>query len=367
MLVTPERGGAPSGGRDMLAAVHCRCLEALLGEDLLVQRLDRGACRRPGWAANALRGYIDGVDAASIEAILAAIRREQVDRVYLDGSNLGVVARAVKKEFPHTEILTFFHNVEARFFLGSLKRRKSLRAAAVLMANYVAERNAVRHSDRRIALSERDSRLLKRLYGRGASDILPLAMEDALDLAAPHQAPGGGENYALFVGGAFYANEAGIRWFAEKVAPAISIRTCVVGRGMERLRRELERHRNVELVGAADRLTDWYLGAKVVIAPIFDGSGMKTKIAEALMFGKKIVGTSEAFAGYEDVAGEAGWVCDTKEGFVSTLRMLENMPLPAFDPKLRSLYESRHSSGAALRGLSHILGVAAETSQEGNG
>ena len=39
-------------------------------------------------------------------------------------------------------------------------------------------------------------------------------------------------------------------------------------------------------------------GAALVIAPIFDGSGMKTKVAEALMHGKHVVGTPEAFSGY---------------------------------------------------------------------
>ena len=41
------------------------------------------------------------------------------------------------------------------------------------------------------------------------------------------------EPYALFVGGAFYANQSGIRWFVENVVPEVSIKTCIVGRGLE--------------------------------------------------------------------------------------------------------------------------------------
>ncbi|MDP8912653.1 MAG: glycosyltransferase family 4 protein, partial [Pseudomonadota bacterium] len=250
---------------------------------------------------------------------------------------------------------TFFHNVEAKFFLDSFKRRKSVRAGAVLIANYLAERNAVRFSNRLIALSERDSKVLKRIYGRAATDILPLAMEDALDPITPAQPSAAEGSYVLFVGGAFYANEAGITWFADEVAPHIGLRICIVGQGMERLRDRLALHSNVEIVGRVDRLQDWYLGAKVVVAPIFDGSGMKTKVAEALMFGKKVVGTSEAFAGYEDVVDRAGWLCNTKEEFVSTLRSLEAKPLSTLDPSLREIYEHNYSKQAALRRLSHIL------------
>jgi len=36
-----------------------------------------------------------------------------------------------------------------------------------------------------------------------------------------------------------------------------------------------------------------------VILPIISGSGMKTKTAEALMYGKSIIGIKEAFEGYK--------------------------------------------------------------------
>ena len=80
----------------------------------------------------------------------------------------------------------------------------------------------------------------------------------------------------LFVGGGFYANRAGIRWFAREVAPAINLPTLVVGYGLDDLREELERSGNVQLIGAVESLEPWYLIAKAAIAPIFAGSGMKT-------------------------------------------------------------------------------------------
>lgn len=36
-----------------------------------------------------------------------------------------------------------------------------------------------------------------------------------------------------------------------------------------------------------------------MISPIWAGGGMKTKTAEALMYGKTIIGTTETFEGYE--------------------------------------------------------------------
>ncbi len=176
------------------------CRANLLRENLLVHRIAAGAPGGARSAANSLRGYIDGLTPEVVAGIVERIRREKVERIYLDGSNLGLLAGAVKGQLPKVEVLTFFHNVEARFFLGSFRRRRSVRALGVLIANWIAERSAVAHSDRLIALSARDSRLLARLYGRSATDILPMAMEEQLaqPLDAAQTACNG--DYVLFVG-----------------------------------------------------------------------------------------------------------------------------------------------------------------------
>jgi glycosyltransferase involved in cell wall biosynthesis len=86
---------------------------------------------------------------------------------------------------------------------------------------------------------------------------------------------------------------------------------------------------------------------------------MKTKVAEALMYGKRIIGTPEAFSGYENVAGAAGWVCTTKEDFAAALRQVREAPPPRFDPALRALYEQHYSRDAARRRLAEILAIPA--------
>jgi len=228
----------------------------------------------------------------------------------------------------------------------------------VLVANYLAERKAVRCSDILIALTEHDSLLLRRLHGRGATHIAPMALQDKAvpaNGAASENAATERERYLLFVGGAFYANRLGIGWFIKKVAPRIGIKTVVVGRGLEALKPGLESSANVEIVGAVQSLADWYFGAHCVIAPIFDGSGMKTKVAEALMFGKKVIGTREAFSGYEDVAERVGWICATEDDFVDAIHRTEPLELPRFDPQVRAIFDHNYSYEAARARLANIL------------
>lgn len=353
LLLSPADETDASGGRAMLGRINLLLLRELLGERLVHLRPLRTTSR---WA-DAPRGYIDGVDAALIADVIERIDRQAVTRLFVDGSNFGALVAAVKRARPAVRIVTFFHNVEARFFWGALRARRSPKALAVLAANYVAERKAVRRSDILVTLSERDSTSLKRLYGRAADAVAPMVLEERRsEVKAP---PPLARRYVLFVGGAFYANIAGIDWFAREVAPHIGLHVAVVGRGMEVLADSLAANPAVTLVGGVDDLAPWYAGAALVVAPIFDGSGMKTKVAEALMHGKHVAGSPEAFSGYADDVVAANFCCTTVEQFTRAINRSETSPPPAFDETMRALYERDHSPSAAKVRLSAILSLCA--------
>jgi glycosyltransferase involved in cell wall biosynthesis len=357
MLLTKQLDLAPRGGREMLCKLNHVVLDSIFGERLVVFELPPARPANLRETFTAFLGHIDGLTAQTIDDAINHIQRENVRQVFVDGSNLGGFVSALKRRLIDIEVITFFHNVEARFFWGALATAKSSRALAVFIANFLAERKAARLSDKLICLSERDSRLLKRLYGRGATHIAPIALEDNLpsDAVAPRPTAGA-QPFALFVGGNFYANRVGIVWFVKHVAPHVDIRICIIGKGMQGMRRQLEIPGRVEVIGPVDSLAEWYSRARFVIAPIFDGSGMKTKVAEALMHGKKVVGTPEAFSGYEQVAARGGWCCSSPTEFVSAINAARTTITSAFDPELRALYEEHFSLSAATARLAEALG-----------
>ncbi len=356
MLVTNRLQSSPSGGRELLCKLNHDVLREIYGDRLTVLELTKNSIRGFKSVVNAFRGYIDGINAATIDFALREIGTKNIEKIFVDGSNFGGIVKLVKIRFPNVQVYTFFHNVEARFFWGSFRQRKTIHALAVAMANYLAERKSVRYSDKLICLSERDSRLLHNLYGRAATHVSPMALQDKLPLVASQTANQPRQKFALFVGGVFYANRAGIMWFVNQVVPRIDIKICIVGKGFETFRDELELDGKVEVIGAVESLAQWYRDAHVVIAPIFDGSGMKTKVAEALMFGKKVIGTPEAFSGYEDVADRAGWECVTADDFVDAISLAQKEVVKSFDPTLRAIYDEKYSFPAARVRLAGILG-----------
>lgn len=355
MLLTKQLDAFPTGGRELLCKLNHDALEEIYGDRLLVFELRSCPLQGLRSVLSAFKGHIDGLDESTIASALKVIQRENISKVFIDGSNLGAFAKAIKAKLPQVEVSTFFHNVEARFFLGSLREKKNLRAMAVLIVNYLSERMSVRHSDKIICLSERDSNILHKFYGRSATHVSSMALQDKMPVGFTQIVKPPSEKFALFVGGTFYANRAGIAWFVEHVVPHIHIKICIVGRGFEALRQELERDGKVEVVGAVDHLSDWYRDAYFVIAPIFDGSGMKTKVAEALMYGKKIIGTPEAFSGYENLSERAGRVCVGVDEFVKAIESADEIINSPFDPELRLLYEETYSFRAARARLAKIM------------
>lgn len=355
MLITNKIEKVQSGGRELLSKLNHDILKNLFGPKLIVIELVRDRIQGIKSVVNAFMGHIDGINSISIQLIFSVIFSRNIEVIFVDGSNLGAVVKLVRLRFPKVRVCTFFHNVETRFFLGSLWSNRSAHALAVLIVNYLAERKAVRYSNNIVCLSDRDSRLLHRLYGRFATHISPIALKDKFTDSASHVKRSQNGRYALFVGGGFYANRAGITWFCEQVAPLVDVKICIVGRELEDLKVLLEQNENVEFIGAVDSLSQWYREAHYVIAPIFDGSGMKTKVAEALMFGKKIVGTAEAFSGYEEIADQAGWLCTSASDFVAAMKVADSTINCSFNRDLRTRYETIYSFEAARARMSEII------------
>ena len=363
LLITKQIDISPTGGRELLCKLNYEALREIYGERLVLFELPRRPLQGILTILNAFKGHIDGLDGYITASALLIIQREKIDMVFVDGSNLGGFVKAVKVMLPNIAVSTFFHNVEARFFLGLLCEKKNLRTVAVLMVNYLAERKSVKYSDKIICMSQRDSLVLQKVYGRQATHVSPMALRDKMQSDFHHRTKPPLEKFALFVGGVFYANHAGITWFVQHVVPRIDIKICIVGRGFEAYRAELEIEGKVQVVGSVGELADWYLNAHFVIAPIFDGSGMKTKVAEALMYGKKIIGTQEAFTGYEDVINLVGWCCDSADDFVFAISCAQSEVTKAFCPQLRALYEEKYSFPAAVSRLATILSSESLRSQ----
>jgi hypothetical protein len=289
---------------------------------------------------DALRGYAGFLTPKIKTHVCETVKNSNIDIVFLSSSRIGRLSRDIKKIKPNIKIITFAHNVEKHYTQEELEIKKSLKnymAAIVLPYN---EKIATQYSDYIIVLNQRDKNLLLKLYNRDANLILPTSFNDLYD-----------KNYIitkselepiqfLFVGSNFFPNIYGIKWFVKNVLPHISGNLTIVGKDMQKLDINSER---VQIIDYVEDLSTYYYHADIVISPIFHGAGMKTKTAEALMYGKPILGTKEAFEGYDLDYKKVGGLFSTAEEMISLINHLKGKDLDQMGKYARKIFEGKYS------------------------
>ena len=73
-------------------------------------------------------------------------------------------------------------------------------------------------------------------------------------------------------------------------------------------------------------MTPYFENADLVIAPVFDGAGMKVKVAEALSFGKPVLGTNHAYIGYKISDRNNSFVANSVEEFAEQINYFGSLP-----------------------------------------
>ena len=238
----------------------------------------------------------------STKALFKSFRdklKEQFDYIFFDGSIYGGYLKYAS-EIGHKTIC-FYHNVESEYYRQKAEQTGSW--ADKLMISYIRynEGLSTTYSDGRITLNVRDSKLLTSLYDKGADVVIPTSLpgRDIKSMYCSAFRENNSTKYLLFVGSNFFANYEGLHRFIYKIAPKINWKVKVVGNINEAFRKAKGIPENIEFVGRVDSLDQYYINASAVIAPIFSGSGLKTKTVEALSFGKTIIGFPEAFEGID--------------------------------------------------------------------
>lgn len=246
-----------------------------------------------------------------------------VDAIFCDSSTIGKMLKFIGNNKIR---FVFFHNIERNYAMN--KVRHDSPAYIVAWFSYcLNERMAVRHSDYRIFLNRRDEAEALKLYGVNADFLLPITFEDKYSpQTEAKQYVENQKKILLFVGSLFMPNLMGIKWFVKNVMPKLeNYQLCIVGKDMELKRDELS-GKNIDVVGTAEVLEDYYYRADAVVIPIFYGDGMKVKTAEAMMYGKTIFATSEALEGYDiGNAAERGiYECNDEADFIRKIKKYVN-------------------------------------------
>lgn len=274
--------------------------------------------------------------------------------VFIDRSSLGSLAKSIKAINPSAKIITYFHNVEYDYFQGFNHGEFLLRIIRKIIAKKVIFKNeqlACAYSDCIIPINSRDAQRIENLYNRKSNAIIPVSFpERHIDfnksaISAPLT--------VLFLGSNFSPNNHGISWFINKVLPFVNIKLKIAGKGMDKA--NLPKNDKLEILGYVENLDELMQNADFIILPIVIGFGMKVKTCEALMHGKNIIGTGEAFEGYEIDFKKVGARCETADEFIAAINEFPKRFSSKFNQYSRDIFLEKYNDEAIFKQFaSHI-------------
>lgn len=359
------------------ATMHYNALKEIYGEEQLftIDLRFIAPCREKNYIAFGkykntferikrwCQGNMSFIDNNIINEICELIDTNMVNLVFIEDSVFGNLVKAIKEKCTDVRVVSFFHDVKADLYPQWRKKETKLWLKIDPTIGIEQEKVSQKNSDVNIVFNERDAKVYERFYGKRPEAILPLpapipTIPDGVINAITAKDE---KKHLLFVGKKYYPNLVGFKWFVDNVLPSLTdnIQVDVVGRGLEELRNEYSDPR-INVIGGVESLNPYYENADIVIAPLFDGGGMKSKTVEALSFGKIFVGTEESLFGFweemdSDIRGKTCYQCNTPEEWIQTINNLANDDIHKFNEDVFELFKAKFSYDVIRNQLKAIM------------
>lgn len=269
----------------------------------------------------------------------------EYDAVILDFTKQSYILQKVNP----SKLFVRVHNVEYDFSRSAYKLNKSVKNYIVMKQSHKQESALLTVAKGIVPLTEEDKQRLRDLYhiNKSKVHIVPVCVNGHAE-----EVPLDTTNNCMIITGSlwFGGNYDGIKWFIENVFDYLTTKPKLIIAGKnpnDELRHILSEYRDrIQLIDSPEDMGPYFRAATLAIAPVFDGAGMKVKVAEALSYGLPVVGTSHALKGYTIKQGIDSYESNTKEEFVSNIDAffsLSEEDRIAMRHKAYQLYADRYS------------------------
>ncbi len=187
------------------------------------------------------------------------------------------------------------------------------------------QKNMYRYFDRIITFTEEDYKLVRRAANQSRISVIPIGLDlksyncfEEIDKKID----------ILFVGHMpHYPNLDGIKYFVKEIFPIIKnkipdIKFSILGSGISKENFEIKSDGNIEVIGEVKDVKPYLARAKLMVAPIRLGGGIKVKILEAMAMGIPVVATKNAARGLKVEYNKDIYVADSPRDFADKVLVL---------------------------------------------
>jgi glycosyltransferase involved in cell wall biosynthesis len=266
------------------------------------------------------------------------------DAVYFDFSQTFIYAPFIR----HRNKVALAHDIITQMY----DRRSGIPARFHALFSKFSERLLMRGLGARLyCFSEKDCRLVAAYFGESAGTVDfyldERIYEIRLDEVVQH-------NRFVFYGAwGRRENSSGLLWFLANVMPLLDAdcRFIIIGSGVtEELREAAQVFGDaIEFSGFVDNPYPLLAGARALVAPLFEGAGVKVKVLEALACGTPVIGTEVSFEG---IAAELPANCQSCTNDAAAFAHALNTPIIQDRQQARAAFLAaypRNTMGDILR------------------
>lgn len=359
---------AKRGDHNIGAKMHLQALIDLYGEDhvFIIDLLRKEPEKRKNYVAfGKYKNYFDRINRffernvvyinnKIIKEICKIIDENNIEMVFMEESDLGNLTKEIKTTFPEVKVVCFYHDISADLFAQRRKHASWMKPHYKFLECNITiwqEQINQKYCDENWAFHECDAERFRHYYGYTPNVLIPLsAPVPAISDAAKRMVTSVDANkHILFVCSEYYVNIRGFRWFYDHVLPKLefNFHMTIIGTGSTLLL-DFCKDVRISIKGSVDSVKKYYEQADIVIAPVFDGGGMKVKILEAFSFAKCLVSTSESLNGYwealpDTLKNDIVHKCDTVEEWVSALNKLAKSNVKKYNEDLFDVFKRNFS------------------------
>ncbi|SEU17709.1 glycosyltransferase family 4 protein [Paenibacillus sp. NFR01] len=278
--------------------------------------------------------YMSHADVDMRRTIVSLCREHQYRQVFISHSLLGCCIDIVRQALPEAEIITDAHNFESGL---SAQLAGSKRGLAKLYFSLNAfwtrrdERKLMDKTNVLLTTSEEDGQSFRALSGKNASKVhvIPnfIRIGDYSD--APRAAQ---ENWIILPGNMnYFPNIHAAAYFFRDIYPSVKaqipgVKWYIVGRDVHPEVAALAgKDPSIVITGYVDSVAEYVRKAKVVVAPLLEGSGTRLKILEAWALGTPVVSSSKGAEGLRYEHSRNILIADEPQAFAdSIVRLFRN-------------------------------------------
>lgn len=246
------------------------------------------------------------------------------DYIFVEFTKLDYVLRDILKRSYKGKILVRAHNVEKEYLKINYESDKNF----VNFIKYIfagkRENYMIHHADVILAITETDKKRLIELYDSPEEKIVicPVGVNEPKYNKSFNGKIGEKLN-CLITGSLWFGpNADATAWFITNVFPRVKniCNITVAGFKPNDTVKQLCFQQGVNLIDSPESMQPYFEQADMVLAPIFDGGGMKVKIAEAMSYGLPVVTTSHGAIGYAIQDHINAYIADAEEDFANAIR-----------------------------------------------